>query len=91
MPIPPESVEVDKCYETEAGERRHVIEAVEGKVTFLAGRQPALWRLVPRRRVMTRLTFAAQAVREVPCHHGLGPVSGTGATNRDPSAAPQRS
>ena len=91
MSVPPESVEVDKCYETEAGERRHVIEAVEGKVTFLAGRQPALWRLVSRRRVMTRLTFAAQAVREVPCHHGLGPQSGTGAMNGDRSAVPPRS
>jgi hypothetical protein len=71
VPVPPESVEVGKCYVTEGSEERHVIEAAHGKVTYLVGRQRALWDLLPRRRVMTRKTFAAQAVREVPCSHPI--------------------
>ena len=69
MSLPPENIEAGKCYVTEDGEERPVIEAAYGKLTYLVGRQQTLWKLLPRRHVMTRGTFAAQAVREVPCSH----------------------
>ena len=67
MSVPPESIEVGKCYLTQTGQKRHVISAEGGKVIYRAGRQASRWKQWPQRQVMMRLTFALQALGVVPC------------------------
>ena len=67
MSIPPERIEVGKCYVTAKGRTRRVVAIEAGKVTFHEGQQVALRGTWPRRMVATCATFAANAVSEVPC------------------------
>jgi hypothetical protein len=67
VPVPPESIEVGKCYVTAKGRPRRVVAIEAGKVTFYEGQQVALRGTWPRRMVATCATFAANALREVPC------------------------
>ncbi len=67
MTVPPESIEVGKCYLAAKGQVRRVIACAYDKVVFHTGRQQALRRGWPRREIMNRETFAAHAIREVPC------------------------
>jgi hypothetical protein len=77
MSIPPESIEVGKCYVTAKGRARRVIAIEAGKVTFYEGQQVALRGTWPRRMVATYATFAANAVREVPCPSRLSQPFGS--------------
>jgi hypothetical protein len=65
--IPPEVIEVGKCYLTHAGKERHVISADEGKVTYHLGGRLARWKQRPQRYVTMRTTFALQVMCAVPC------------------------
>ena len=47
MSLPPEGIEIGKCYLTQAGRTRHVISTEGGKVTYRAGRQGARWKQWP--------------------------------------------
>ena len=67
MGVPPESLEVGKCYLTKQGRVRRVIAIESGKVTYHFGQQKALKFRWPRRMVATQATFAASVVSEVTC------------------------
>ena len=73
MSIPPEAIEVGKCYLAETGEIRRVVNCEHGKVAFHTGRRLALKGKWPRRMVTSRDKFAADAVREVHCPARLLP------------------
>lgn len=76
MPVPPESVQVGKCYMTAKGRARRIVAIEADKVTFYEGQQVALGSEWPRRMVATCATFAANAVSEVPCPPKLSHPSG---------------
>jgi hypothetical protein len=67
MSLPPEGIEIGKCYLTQAGRTRHVISTEGGKVTYRAGRQGTHWKQWPQRQGMMQVTFALQAMGVVPC------------------------
>ena len=73
MAVPPESIEVGKCYLTKQGQVRRVIAIEGGKVTYHVGRQQALKGRWPRRMVAMHATFAASLLREVACPAYLVP------------------
>jgi hypothetical protein len=66
--LPPESIEVGKCYLTSKGQVRRVVICEHGRVTFhTGGRRLYVPGGAPRRRVITLPKFALDAEREVPC------------------------
>ena len=67
MPIPPESIQVDRCYLTEGGSVRRVTSTgSDGLVRYTEriGAGPWLYNGTKQRR---RQVFAAAVEREVPC------------------------
>ncbi len=67
MSLSPVSIRVGKCYLMDTGKIRRVILHEQGKVVVHEIDKSALKRGWPRRFVVKRDTFAAHAVKEVPC------------------------
>ena len=67
MPLPLGNIRVGKCYLMDTGKIRRVILHEQGKVVVHEIDKSALKLGWPRRFVVKRDTFAAHAVKEVPC------------------------
>lgn len=80
MSVPPESIQIGKCYlvNTERGMQvRRVLEMMlGGRVQYEYRREPVQPDAPPPRRKLTSLaSFAAVALREVPCDWSPGGAS----------------
>ncbi len=68
MPVPPESIEVGKCYLTNDGRVRRVAKFLpDGRVRYVYRSFPADKRRTWRTGRLDLEGFAATALREVPC------------------------
>lgn len=69
MSIPPENIQVGKCFATRGNQVRRVLGIEGGKVTYEA-RGPKMRRgRWPSRATVVLGKFAADVEKEVPCHY----------------------
>ncbi len=67
MSVPPESIDVGKCYLTVGGEVRRALAIEADKVAYHTILKNGSRQSLPRHRVNALRTFAAQIEREIPC------------------------
>ncbi len=69
MPAPVESVTPDKCFVTSGNQVRRVLNVEAGKVTYEARGSKMIRGKWPRRSTVELGRFAADVMKEVPCHY----------------------
>lgn len=78
MAVPAETITVGKCFMTPGNQIRRVISVEAAKVTYEARGAKMIKGKWPRRSTVELGRFAADVVREVPCHYDpdFGATSG---------------
>jgi hypothetical protein len=76
--VPPESITPGKCFVTSGNQVRRVLGIEDGKVTYEARGSKMIKGKWPRRSMVELTRFAADVVKEVPCHYDpdFGATSG---------------
>ncbi len=78
MSVRAESITTGKCFATDGGQVRRVLSVEAGKVTYEARGSKMIKGKWPRRASVDLGKFAADVVKEVPCHYdpNFGATSG---------------
>ncbi len=73
MSVPPESIEIGKCYLAKGGQIRRVVSLELGMVAYHGPARKLVKQAWPRRQIVSVRKFAADAEKEVPCpeEHGI--------------------